>query len=198
MSAMKQENAALQALEQIKYNSHGSAAIFPVCMKVVSEYLEEDREALQQAVNVLGRCMERFYAKGILTYDTWHEELLEDSYFTGTVNGELLSWLLLQKDVIQCLIDDRNQEATYLLELAARQKKRDNLQPKQLEQAARHFQKTGAYAEEIRYLIGEWPDMDAMLRHLVDRRVREELAKLILYVKAEDEAALQCLKEYLQ
>ena len=62
MSAMKQENAALQALEQIKYNSHGSAAIFPVCMKVVSEYLEEDREAVEESVNVLGRCMEGVYA----------------------------------------------------------------------------------------------------------------------------------------
>ncbi len=195
---MKQDNAALQALEQIKYNSHGGTAFFLVCMKVVSEYLEEDREALQQAVSALGRWMERFYVRGILTYDTWHDELLKDSYYTGTVNGELLSWLLLQKDVIQSLIDDRNQEAKYLLELAARQKERDNLQPKQLEQAARHFQKTGAYAEEIRFLIGEWTDMDAMLRHLVDRRAREELAELILYVKAEDEAALQCLKEYLQ
>ncbi|MDE5892593.1 MAG: hypothetical protein K2H45_06705 [Acetatifactor sp.] len=198
MSDMEQENAALQDFEQIKYGNYGKAAFFSICMKALSEYLEEDREVLQQAVSALGKWMERFYAKGILTYDTWHDKLLEDSYFTDTVNGELLSRLLLQKDTIRHLIDDRNQEAKYLLELADRQKKRDNLQPKLLEQAARHFQKAGAYAEEIRYLAGEWPDMDAMLKHLADRKVREELAKLILYVKAEDEAALQCLKEYLQ
>ena len=198
MSDMERENIVLQDLEQIKYDGYGSAAFFSICMKTLSEYLEEDREVLQQAVSALGRWMERFYAKGILTYDTWHDKLLEDSYFTDTVNGELLSRLLLQKDAVRRLIDDRSQEAKYLLELAAGQKKRDNLRPKLLEQAARHFQKAGAYAEEIRYLAGEWPDMDAILQQLADRKVREELAQLILYIKAEDEAALQCLKGYLQ
>ncbi len=164
-------------------------------MKALSEYLEEDREVLRQAVSALGRWMERFYDKGIGAYDAWREMLLEERYFTGTASEELLSWLLAQKEILHRLIADRSREAGYLLELAARLGKRDS---RQLEQAARHFQKVSAYAEEIRYAIGEWPDMDAMLRHLTHRKVREELAELILYARAEDEAALQCLKEYLQ
>ena len=37
-----------------------------------------------------------------------------------------------------------------------------------------------------------------MLRRLADRKVREQLAQLILKAKAQDEAALSCLKEYLK
>ncbi len=170
MSAMKQKNAALQELEQIKYSSHGGA--------------------------------ERFYTKDIQAYDAWHDMLLDESLantdgcdIAGSFNEELYSRLPVQKDVIQGLMDDRNQEAKYLLELAARQKEGDGTQ---LEQAARHFQKVSAYTEEILYLIGERRDMDDMLRHLADRKVREELAKLVLYAKEEDVAALQCLKDYLR
>ena len=47
-------------------------------------------------------------------------------------------------------------------------------------------------------MIGDWSDMDAMLKHLADRKVREKLGQLILDAKAEDEAALCCIKEYLQ
>lgn len=187
---MKRKNAELQELEQTKYSSHGGAAVFPIYMKVMSEYLEEDREVLRQAAGVLGRWVERFYARDIQIYDAWHDMLITDS-----VNAELYSGLPVQKDVIQGLIDDRNQEAEYLLELAVRQKEGDSTQ---LERTARHFQKVSAYAREILYLIGDRPDMDDMLRHLADRKVREELAKLILYAKAEDEAALGCLNEYLR
>ena len=206
MSDMEQKNAALQELAQIKYSSHGGAAVFPICMKVMSEYLEKDREVLQQAACVLGRWVERFYAKDIQIYDTWHDMLLNESLYvshlntdecdtTDPVDADLYSRLPVQKDVIQDLIDDRNQEAKYLLELAVRQKEGDNTQ---LERAARHFQKVSAYAEEILYLIGEWLDTDATLRHLADRKVREELAKLVLYAKAEDVAALGYLNKYLQ
>lgn len=206
MSSMKQKNAALQELEQIKYSIHGGAAVFPICMKVMSEYLEEDREVLQQAVCVLGRWVERFYTKDIQAYDAWHDMLLDESLdvthlntdgrdIPGSFNDDLYSRLQVQKDAIQGLMDDRIQEAKYLLELAARQKEGDGTQ---LEQAARHFQKVSAYAEEILYLIGERRDMDDMLRHLADRKVREELAKLVLYAKEEDVAALQCLKDYLR
>lgn len=206
MSDMEQKNAALQELVQIKYSSHGGAAVFPICMKVMSEYLEKDREVLQQAACVLGRWVERFYARDIQTYDIWHDMLLDESLnvlhsntdgrdITDPVNEDLYSRLPVQKNVIQGLIDDRNQEAKYLLELTVRQKEGDSTQ---LERAARHFQKVSAYAQEILYLIGDWPDADSMLRHLADRKVREELAKLVLYAKAEDVAALRCLNEYLR
>lgn len=198
---MKRKNAELQELEQTKYSSHGGAAVFPIFMKAMSEYLEDDREILQQAAGVLGRWVERIYARDIQTYDAWHDMLLDENLdadgcdITGSVNADLYSRLPVQRDVIQGLIDDRNQEAKYLLELAVRQKEGDSTQ---LERAARHFQKVSAYAQEILYLIGDRPDMDDMLRHLADRKVWEELAKLILYAKAEDEAALGCLNEYLR
>lgn len=248
MSNMKQENASTHDIGQIDYGSHGNAVFFPIFMKVMSEYLEEDRWVLQQAVSVLERWMERFYARDILKYDTWYNMLLKkslnasdsnidscniedqpvtcrkedspdaahhntdwcnnagldcetynrDNHFAKIANDELLSRLQAQKDDIQCLIDDRSREAKYLLELAAKQKNRGSLQPEQLEQAARHLQKVSAYAEEIRYLIGDGADMNAMLRHLTDRKIREELAQLILYARAEDEAAQQCIKAYLQ
>ena len=139
--------------------------------------------------------MEHSYAKGIRAYDAWREMLLEDSHFASTVYDSLFSKLLVQNDAMQCLMDGRNQGAKYLLELAAKQEEQDNAK---LEQAARHFQKVSALAEEMSKLIGDWSDMDAMLKHLADRKVREEVAKLILNAKAEDEAALQCLKDYLQ
>lgn len=139
--------------------------------------------------------MEYSYAKGIRAYDAWREMLLEDSHFASTVYDSLFSKLLVQNDATQCLMDGRNQGAKYLLELAKEQADRDNTK---LEQAARHFQKVSVYAEEMSHMIGDWSDMDAMLKHLADRKVQEELAQLLLNAKAEDQAALQCIKEYLQ
>lgn len=153
------------------------------------------QEILRQAVSALEGRMENSYAKGILAYDAWREMLLEDSHFASIAYDSLFSKLLVQNDAAQCLADGRNQGAKYLLELAAEQKKEDNTK---LERASRHFQKVSAIAGEMSRLIGDWSDMDAMLGHLADRKVREQVAKLILCAKAEDEAALQCLKEYLR
>lgn len=166
-----------------------------MCIGPVNAEEVSPQDILRQAVSALEGRMEYSYAKGIRAYDAWREMLLEDSHFASTVYDSLFSKLLVQNDATQCLMDGRNQGARYLLELAAKQKERDNTK---LEQAARHFQKVSACAEEMSHLIGDWSDMDAMLRHLADRKVREELAQLILDARAEDEAALQCLKEYLR
>ncbi len=166
-----------------------------MCMGPVNAQEVPPQEILRQAVSALEGRMEYSYAKGIQAYDAWREMLLEDGHFASTVYDSLFSKLLVQNDAVQCLMDGRNQGAKYLLELVAKQKKQDNTK---LEQAARHFQKVSACAEEMSRLIGDWSDMDAMLRHLADRKVREELAELILHAKAKDEAGLQCLKEYLQ
>lgn len=166
-----------------------------MCMGPVNAQAVPPQEILRQAICALEGRMEQNYAKGIRAYDAWREMLLEDSHFASTVYDSLFSKLLVQNDAMQCLMDGRNQGAKYLLELAAKQKEQDNAK---LEQAARHFQKVSALAEEMSKLIGDWSDMDAMLKHLADRKVREEVAKLILNAKVEDEAALQCLKDYLQ
>ena len=166
-----------------------------MCMGPVNAQEVPSQEILRQAVCALEGRMEQRYAKGIRAYDAWREMLLDDSHFASTVYDSLFSKLLVQNDAMQCLMDGRNQGAKYLLELAAKQKEQDNAK---LEQAARHFQKVSALAEEMSKLIGDWSDMDAMLKHLADRKVREEVAQLILNAKAEDEAALQCLKDYLQ
>lgn len=166
-----------------------------MCIGPVNAQEVPPQDILRQAVSALEGRMEYSYAKGIRAYDAWREMLLEDSHFASTVYDSLFSKLLVQNDATQCLMDGRNQGAKYLLELAAKQKERDNTK---LEQAARHFQKVSADAEAMSHLIGDWSDMDAMLRHLADRKVREELAQLTLNAKAEDEAALQYLKEYLR
>lgn len=166
-----------------------------MCMGPINAEEMTPKEILGQAVKALEGRMEHSYAKGILAYDAWHKMLLEESHFASTVYDSLFSKLLVQNDATQCLMDGRNQGAKFLSELAAKQMAGDNAK---LELAASHFQKVSAYAEEMSGLIGDWSDMDAMLRHLADRNVREQLAQLILHAKEEDEAALQCLKEYLQ
>lgn len=166
-----------------------------MCIGPVNAKAVPEQDILRQAVSALEGRMEHSYAKGIRAYDAWREMLLEDSHFASTVYDSLFSKLLVQNDATQCLMDGRNQGARYLLELAAKQKDRDNTK---LEQAARHFQKVSTDAEAMSHLIGDWSDMDAMLRHLADRKVREKLAQLVLNAKAEDETALQCLKEYLR
>lgn len=151
------------------------------------------REILKQAVRALEGRMDHSYAKGVRAYEAWRDMLLDESHFASTVYDNLFSKLLVQNDAVGCLADGRNQGANYLLELA-RQKGENR---DKLELAAGHFRKVSAYAEEMQGLLGDWSDMDAMLRHLADRKVREQLAQLILYAKAEDEAALQCLREFL-
>lgn len=152
-------------------------------------------EILNQAVKALEGRKEHAYAKGILAYDAWQEMLLDDSHFASEAYDSLFSKLLVQNDAAQCLADGREQGARYLLELAAQRTGEDNAK---LEQAARHFRNVSAAAGEMSGLIGDWSDMDAMLRRLADRKVREQLAQLILKAKAQDEAALSCLKEYLK
>ncbi len=166
-----------------------------MCIGPVNAQAVPPQEILRQAVSALEGRMENSYAKGIRAYDAWREMLLEDSHFASTVYDSLFSKLLVQNDAMQCLMDGRNQGAKYLLELVEKQKGEDNTK---LEQAARHFQKVSVYAEEMSHMIGDWSDMDAMLKHLADRKVREKLGQLILDAKGEDEAALCCLKEYLQ
>lgn len=165
-----------------------------MCIGPVNAQQINSQEILRQAVSALEGRREHSYAKGIQAYDAWREMLLEDSHFASSVYDSLFSKLLVQNDATQCLMDGRSQGAKYLQELAAKQGEEGAAK---LEQAARHFQKVSVCAEEMRQLIGDWSDMDAMLRHLADRKVREELARLILCAKAEDETALQRLKEYL-
>ncbi len=165
-----------------------------MCIGPVNAREVSSREILQQAVSALEGRKEHSYAKGILAYDAWREMLLEESHFASEVYDSLFSKLLVQNDATQCLADGRSQGAKYLLELAAKGEEGSA----KLEQAARHFQKVSVCAEEMSHLIGDWSDMDAMLKRLADRKVREELAEQILRAKAEDEAALSCLKEYLQ
>lgn len=152
-------------------------------------------EILRQAVKALEGRQERSYAKGMLAYDAWREMLLDEGHFASEVYESLFSKLLVQNDAAQCLADGREQGARYLLELAGQRAGKDNAK---LEQAAGHFRNVSAAAGEMRGLIGDWSDVDAMLRRLADRAVREQLAQLILQAKAQDEAALSCLAAYLQ
>lgn len=165
-----------------------------MCLGPINGEGVSSQEILKQAVKVLEGRKEHSYAKGILAYDAWREMLLTESYFTSEVYDSLFSKLLVQNDATQCLMDGREQGARYLLELAAQQAGEDNAR---LEQAARHFRNVSAAAQEMSGLIGDWSDVDAMLRRLADRKVREQLVQLILKAKAQDQAALSCLKEYL-
>lgn len=151
-------------------------------------------EILRRAVKALEGRKECSYAKGILAYDAWREMLLQESWFASDVYESLFSKLLVQNDAAQCLADGREQGARYLLELAARQTGEDSAK---LEQAARHFRNVSAAAGEMSGLIGDWSDVEAMLRNLADRGTRERLAELVGKAKAQDEAALSCLVEYL-
>ncbi len=166
-----------------------------MCLGPINGEGMSPREILKQAVKALEGRKDHSYAKGILAYDAWREMLLEESHFASEVYESLFSKLLVQNDAAQCLADGREQAARYLLELTAKQTGEDN---QKLEQAAQHFRNVSVTAGEMSSLIGDWSDMDAMLRNLADRKVREQLAQLILKAKAQDEAALSCLKTYLQ
>ncbi len=161
---------------------------------VIGEKVAE-REILKQAVSALEGRQERNYAKGILAYEAWHHMLLEDSWFSNAAYEELFSKLLVQNDAANCLWDGRGHGAKFLLELAGKHTGKGKTQ---LEQASRHFRRVCAYAEEMKQLIGDWPDTDAMLRNLADRKIREQLAARVLAAKVEDETALKCMKEYLR
>ncbi len=161
---------------------------------IIGERMTE-REILQQAVKALEGRMEHHYAKGILAYEAWHHMLLEDSWFTDRAYDILFSKLLVQNDAMNCLWDGRGHGAGFLQELAMNHTRADR---KRLEQASHHFRRVSAYAEEMQQLIGDWSDTDAMLQHLADRKIREQLAARITAAKTEDEAALQCIKEYMQ
>ncbi len=56
---------------------------------------------------------------------------------------------------------------------------------------SRHFRQVSALAGEMMALIGDWGDMETMLKNFANRAVREKISALIDAAKAEDQKALE-------
>lgn len=160
-----------------------------MCIGAVVGDMMSEIEVMKNAIAALEGRMDLGYAKGIFAYDAWKKMLLDEQSFSGNeIYDTLFSKLLVQNDAMCCIKDGRSHAASYMQELS--EKYEDDKKCLLLE-IANHFNKVSEYAENMIKLIGEWPDTDKMLKNLANRKVREEVGKLIIQAKQEDEKALQ-------
>ena len=137
--------------------------------------------------------MDSGYAKGILAYDAWQEMLLDDRNFpVDGVYDDLFLKMLVQDDAVKHLHDGRSHGAMYMRELA---NNCDGGRRDLLLDIADHFDCVSGYASNMMKIVGDWQAREETLKKLEDREVRNRIGQLIISVKAEDEKALQGIRQ---
>lgn len=166
------------------------------CIGAVSDDPSSDKEIIKMASDIMRARNEGPYAKGISAYDAWKDMLLDEKWFE---NGEgfdyLFSKLLVQNDAITCVCDGRKWGAKYFEELSA---KYGDTNKAVCRKIAKHFQEVSSIADAMALLIGDWSDMEKMLKNFGNRDVREKIGNLIDTAKSNDILAYEQIKLLLE
>lgn len=158
----------------------------------VSEERRSLRDIIRMAADIMEAREECTYAKGILAYDAWREMLLDEKWFENNASFDgLFEKLLVHNDAMVCIQDGRKWGAKFFEETAAACGEQDAACCAEI---SRRFHKVSALAGEMMALIGDWSDVEKMLKNLADRSVREKTGRLIDAAKAEDGKALEAIR----
>ena len=115
--------------------------------------------------------------------------LLDEKWFENNASFDgLFEKLLVHNDAMVCIQDGRKWGAKFFEETAAACGEQDAACCAEI---SRRFHKVSALAGEMMALIGNWDDVEQMLKNLADRSVREKTGRLIDAAKAEDGKALE-------
>ncbi len=150
------------------------------------------KDILKMAAAIMEPRQETSYAKGLLAYDAWKEMLLDEKWFENSAGFDsLFSMLLVQNDAMKCISDGRKWAAEYLRETALALGEAEASVCRHIAEA---FLKVSGTTDKMSSLIGDWRDTDKMLQNFGSRTVREELGRLTVLAKKEDESAYEQLK----
>lgn len=149
----------------------------------------QPKDIVRMAAGIMEARKESSYAKGICAYDAWKEMLLDEKWFENNAAYDgLFEKLLVQNDAMVCIQDGRKWGAKFFEEISAECGEQGAAICADI---SRHFHQVSALAGEMMALIGDWNDMESMLKNFANRAVREKISALIDAAKAEDQKALE-------
>lgn len=167
-----------------------------MCIGAVSDAPGSDKEIVKMASDIMTARNEYTYAKGISAYDAWKDMLLDEKWFeNGAGFDYLFSKLLVQNDAITCISDGRKWAAKYFEELA---EKYGETKKAVCRKIAKHFQEVSSIADMMTLLMGDWSDMEKMLKNFANRTVREKIGNLIDTAKSNDILAYEQIRLLLE
>ncbi len=151
-----------------------------------------DKKIVERAISIMLARDEHTYAKGIKAYDAWKYMLLNDKWFENNTSFDcLFSKFSVQNDAMVCISDGRKWGAKYFKELSEKYGETEKHICQKIE---KYFNSVSNIAKEMMTLIGDWNDMEKMLRNFGDRSIREKLGKLIDSAELEDTKAYEQIK----
>ncbi len=167
-----------------------------MCIGAVSDDPSSDKEIIKMASDIMRARNEGSYAKGISAYDAWKDMLLDEKWFeNGAGFDYLFSKLLVHNDAMTCICDGRKWGAKYFEELS---EKYGDTNKAVCRKIAKHFQEVSSIADAMALLIGDWSDMEKMLKNFGNRDVREKIGNLIDTAKSNDILAYEQIKLLLE
>ena len=155
-----------------------------MCIGAVNGEQSSYKDIVKMAVDIMEPREEYTYAKGILAYDAWKEKWFDNN---AAFDG-LFEKLLVQNDAMVCIQGGRKWGAKFFEQVSAEYGKKEAAVCASI---SKHFNKVSAFAGEMKALLGDWGDMDNMMRNLASRSVREKLGRLIDAAKEEDNKAFE-------
>lgn len=167
-----------------------------MCIGAVTGEPCADKEIIELAAKIMEAREDESYAKGLEGYDAWKSMLLDEKWFEHSAGfDDLFSKLLVQNDAMVCIADGRKWAAGYFEEIS----EKFGAEEKAIcQEAADHFRAVSNIAGEMMALIGDWSDIDTMLKNFGSRSVREEIGRRIDSAKKEDKKAYDQIKLLLE
>lgn len=165
-------------------------ALFATSKKAHSTFSLKDIVA--NAIKALTGRMNGSYAKGIMAYDAWAKDLLDENAFPkNAILSTLTERMMCQGDAMDTIADGRMNASIYFQKIAKQYPEVN----KELEELSKLFKDTAKEACDMADLLGGWARGNEQVMALAKREVREHMVNLIQKAKENDTKALKLLEE---
>lgn len=165
-----------------------------MCMSDVIGEKMSLKELVQNGILALTGRTEGAYNKGILAYDAWKHAMQNDADFSDNVNEGLIhERLMCQHDAMSCLMDGRGSAASYFYHHA---NDYEGCAEKMYAVAAA-FDSIFHIMKEMEEVLGGFTHSEEGLANFKSKGNRQKICALIDRAKAEDEKALEAMKQLL-
>lgn len=165
-----------------------------MCMSDVVGEKATLMDMVRNGILALNGRIEGNYCKGIFAYDAWKSFLQNDAYFSDNVNEGLIhERLMCQHDAMSCLMDGRGSAASYFYHHA----KDYSGCIEKMYAVAKAFDSLFHIMKEMEAILGGFTHSDEGLANFKSKENRQKICTLIDRAKAEDEKALEAMKQLL-
>ncbi|HEX3076952.1 MAG TPA: AraC family transcriptional regulator [Lachnospiraceae bacterium] len=160
-----------------------------MCMGEVISDKKPLKEIVEYGNRILTGREQGTYAKGLNAYDAWKNTLLSDRISESSPMALLFERRMCIDDALSSLLDGRGNASRFFSELG--DKSLENKE--ELYEIAIHFDNVFKIVMEMVSVLGGWEKDEATLKRLADRKVIDDICKLIDKAKGEDSKAWSAL-----